>query len=606
MTLHTAGPTVLAVIIVLASFSTLAVGCRIYARYRHVRNSGIDDYMIIIALFFTLAMTTGIGLQVRYGLGLRQSAIDPRNSESMLKCFWASIWLYHLGIGFTRLSIILLVMRIFPQAAFGWVRWALCYGLLALNTLTMAWATLSCVFMCDPISAFWTTDIAGTKCWARSVVWLINSTLGMFLDFSCAVLPLPWIKGLQLRRKQKILVMGIFVLAGLPCLLAVIRLHSLIIVADSLDPAYDNGTLATFSATEIHVGITHIMYRIIATITASLALNSHAHLFINSPAPINGTAVKPPLDPSGSDFPCHGISLPSTRRTKMAAGSQQLLSFELGANGTNTAVHGGGSCQMAITYETDTAKLKNPSSWKVIYSIEGGCPSDAQGNLDGVGAKPCGNGNEPNCVNQFKFNIPKGVKNAHAIMAWTIHRWKWLRDGIPDMFVGNLASVNQCPTKESINLKFPKPGKYATTKTEGSPYPLALPTGQGCAGGGGDGGGSSADPPAQTSSAAAAPPSQAPAPSQPAPSSQAPAPSAAPAPSQGAGICTDGTVPCPTPGQIICIGTTKFGTCDIDHCAVPQAVAPGTTCKAGKITKRRKRALESHKRKFKHGRLSEG
>lgn len=211
--------------------------------------------MIIVALFFTLAMTTGIGLQVRYGLGLRQSAIDPRNSESMLKCFWASIWLYHLGIGFTRLSIILLVMRIFPQAAFGWVRWALCYGLLALNTLTMAWATLSSIFMCDPISAFWTTDIAGTKCWARSVVWLINSTLGMFLDFSCAVLPLPWIKGLQLRRKQKILVMGIFVLAGLPCLLAVIRLHSLIIVADSLDPAYDNGTLATFSATEIHVGI---------------------------------------------------------------------------------------------------------------------------------------------------------------------------------------------------------------------------------------------------------------------------------------------------------------------------------------------------------------
>ncbi|KAK4500976.1 hypothetical protein PRZ48_006782 [Zasmidium cellare] len=200
-------------------------------------------------------MTTGIGLQVRYGLGQRQSALDPTNSENMLKCFWASIWLYHLGIGFTRLSIILQVMRIFPQAAFGWVRWALCYGLLALNALTMAWATLSSVFMCDPISAFWTTDIAGSKCWARSVVWLINSTLGICLDFACAVLPLPWIKGLQLRLKQKILVMGIFVLAGLPCLLAVIRLHSLIIVADSLDPAYDNGTLATFSATEIHVAI---------------------------------------------------------------------------------------------------------------------------------------------------------------------------------------------------------------------------------------------------------------------------------------------------------------------------------------------------------------
>lgn len=42
MTIHTSGPVVLAVIIVLASISTLAVSCRLSARYRHVRNSGIE------------------------------------------------------------------------------------------------------------------------------------------------------------------------------------------------------------------------------------------------------------------------------------------------------------------------------------------------------------------------------------------------------------------------------------------------------------------------------------------------------------------------------------------------------------------------------------
>ncbi|KAK4500975.1 hypothetical protein PRZ48_006781 [Zasmidium cellare] len=363
------------------------------------------------------------------------------------------------------------------------------------------------------------------------------------------------------------------------------------------------------------------MFCKIATITVSLVLSANAHMFISSPKPIAGTAVKPPLDPSGSDFPCHGVSLPSSGGTKMAAGSQQLLAFELGG-GANTAVHGGGSCQMAITYETDSAKLKDPSSWKVIYSIEGGCPTDAKGNLGS--AVKCSTGNEVECVNQFNFNIPKGVKNGHAIMAWTWfntigNREMYMNcinteftggngsemDSFPDMFVGNLASVNQCPTKESTNLKFPKPGKYVTTKTEGNPYPLALPTGQGCGGGdGGSGSGSGANPPAQTSSAAPAPSSKAPAPapSQPAPSSQVPAPSAAPAPSQGSGTCTDGTVPCPTPGKIICIDSTHFGTCDIDNCAVPQPVAPGTTCKAGKIAKRRKRALAAHKRKFKHGR----
>lgn len=360
------------------------------------------------------------------------------------------------------------------------------------------------------------------------------------------------------------------------------------------------------------------MFRQIATI-ASLALSSNAHMFITSPQPIAGTAVKPPLDASGSDFPCHGVTLPTTGGQKMAAGSQQLLAFDLG-EGANTAVHGGGSCQMSITYETDPTKLKDPNSWKVIYSIEGGCPTDAKGNL--ATAQKCATGNEPECVNQFNFNIPKGVKNGHAIMAWT-----WLNavgnremymncintqftggDGsemasFPDMFVANLVSVDQCPTTEDTNVKFPSPGKYVTTRTEGNPYPLAVPTGQGCASAaGGDAGSSSGA--AKSSPAAAAPTSQTPAPSSAALSSQAAAPSAAPAPSQApasSGSCTDGTVACPRPGEIICIDSTYFGICDLDSCAVPQAVAPGTTCNGGKITKRRKRNLEEHKRKFKHG-----
>ena len=105
---------------------------------------------------------------------------------------------------------------------------------------------------------------------------------------------------------------------------------------------------------------------------AGLSLIANAHLFINSPVPIPGTNIKDPLDPSGSNFPCHGVSLPGSGGTKMAAGSSQLLSFDSGLEGENWAVHGGGSCQLSITYETDPAKVKDPKNWYVIYSIEQG------------------------------------------------------------------------------------------------------------------------------------------------------------------------------------------------------------------------------------------
>ncbi|KXT11139.1 hypothetical protein AC579_4938 [Pseudocercospora musae] len=351
---------------------------------------------------------------------------------------------------------------------------------------------------------------------------------------------------------------------------------------------------------------------------ALLSTPSFAHMFISSPSPIGGSAPKDPLDPSGSNFPCHGISLPASGGQKMPAGSKQTLAFNLGG-GANTAVHGGGSCQMSITYETDAAKVKDPSNWKVIYSIEGGCPTDASGNLPT--AQKCTTGDEVSCVNQFPFTIPKGVKNGHAIMAWTWfnnvgNREMYMNcinvdfsggDGsemksFPTMFVANLASVNQCPTTENVNVKFPDAGKYVTTHTQAGTYPLAVPTGQGCSPGDADAGTMSAGGGGGGTAPAAAPTSKAapqPAPT-PAPTTQAPT-YTPPAGSDGG--CPEGQVSCPTPGDLVCVDATHFAICDVDQCALPQAVAPGTRCRNGEIMRRkRKRSqhLQDHQRKAGH------
>jgi hypothetical protein len=162
---------------------------------------------------------------------------------------------------------------------------------------------------------------------------------------------------------------------------------------------------------------------------AAFAITANAHMFISSPQPIPGSAPKDPLDASGSNFPCHGVSLPTSGGEQMPAGSSQLLAWNLGG-GYNTAVHGGGSCQMSITYETDPDKVKDPKNWYVIYSIEGGCPSNTAGNLDGSYIGPSGSytgavdctdpkTNGVDCVNQFNFTIPKGVRNGHGIIGWT-------------------------------------------------------------------------------------------------------------------------------------------------------------------------------------------
>ncbi|KAK5999814.1 hypothetical protein QM012_005220 [Aureobasidium pullulans] len=387
------------------------------------------------------------------------------------------------------------------------------------------------------------------------------------------------------------------------------------------------------------------------------ALAASAHLFISSPSPIPGSAIKDPLKDDGSNFPCHGIPLPGSGGQKMAVGSKQLLAFDLG-EGQNTAEHGGGSCQLSLTYETDPQKVRQPSAWKVIYSIEGGCPTNSIGNLNGYFLGPEGNysiaipcdssqSNNFDCVNSFDFTIPEGVKNGQATLAWTWYNTVGNREiymncaavditggsdnatmeDFPDMWTANMGAFSDYrSTSEQVNVKFPDPGKYVTTKTaftstytsKGAVYtistakafPLAIPsvysngnsvwtsalgssgavpTSYAAGPGSYTAGSAASSPVTAPTSYAAAPSPYAAVPTLATSAGAAPMPSGtgyAGASNSTSGSCSGGKVSCPTPGQVICVDENTFGLCDIDYCAVPQAVAAGTTCSNNVVSKR--------------------
>ncbi|KAF2864387.1 lytic polysaccharide monooxygenase [Piedraia hortae CBS 480.64] len=364
----------------------------------------------------------------------------------------------------------------------------------------------------------------------------------------------------------------------------------------------------------------------------TLILQASAHLFISSPSPIPGTGINSPLNPSGSNFPCHGISLPTSGGQIMSAGSTHLLSFNLG-NGANTAVHGGGSCQLSLTYETSPSKQKDPCNWFVIHSIEGGCPSNTHGNLDGTYTGPQGRytgaiscqdpkANGIDCVNEYNFTIPRGVKAGHAILSWTWFNTVGNRemyqncvnvefregdgmemDELPTMFVGNLAGVDACSAEEGVDFMFPFPGRYVARKenVEKAAYPLARPKCPMCAMDGAPRGGGVSNASATTSTLASTQTtlrasfrpttfSLAPPFANSSRSAQGPSvfstltttQSTASAASISSGTCQTGSVPCSSAGTV-CIGDDSFGICN-NGCAVKQQLSQGTMCQDNHIT----------------------
>ncbi|KAI0829501.1 lytic polysaccharide monooxygenase [Hypoxylon sp. FL0890] len=206
----------------------------------------------------------------------------------------------------------------------------------------------------------------------------------------------------------------------------------------------------------------------VTAIAATFVAVSDGHMIMANPKPFGG----PDLDNSpltSSNYPCKLKGDPATfynangLDNTMAVGESQTISFK------GSAVHGGGSCQLAITQDLQPGVS---TSWQVIESIEGGCPSKS-----GQGA------------DTYDWEIPDGVAPGKYVFAWT-----WIsklagqpeyymncapitvtggkskrsdnetleilpRDSqFPELFVANLADINSCKTEPGTDPEYPDPG----------------------------------------------------------------------------------------------------------------------------------------------------
>ena len=125
------------------------------------------------------------------------------------------------------------------------------------------------------------------------------------------------------------------------------------------------------------------------------------HMIMKTPKPF-GNPNNSPL--SGvAEFPCKQPDFTVVNNNVMAIGDTQKLTF------TGSAVHGGGSCQIALT--SDLAPTQN-TKWMVIKSIEGGCPArNVAGNLPD---DPSGSG-----AGEYDFTIPEGIAPGQYVLSWS-------------------------------------------------------------------------------------------------------------------------------------------------------------------------------------------
>ncbi|KAK0662826.1 Acetylcholinesterase [Lasiodiplodia hormozganensis] len=162
--------------------------------------------------------------------------------------FWASSWMYYLGLGLSKLSVTVQFFRIFvtPKTL-----------LVTKCTIAfvMSWTIISvCVaaFECIPTARYWDKRIPG-KCINGSDTFLANASMNILTDFIIIGIPVPSLFKLQVSIAKKIGLMFAFSLGLVVCAISIARIPMVILAFRSGKPG--NQSLMMWSTIELHVAI---------------------------------------------------------------------------------------------------------------------------------------------------------------------------------------------------------------------------------------------------------------------------------------------------------------------------------------------------------------
>ncbi|KAL4940971.1 hypothetical protein BDV06DRAFT_11933 [Aspergillus oleicola] len=200
---------------------------------------------------------SAIGLfSISRGLGKDIWLIPFQEITTLILLFFVGETLYVISIAFTKICMLLLLLRLFPDDSFRLVT-------KLVLALTMVWCLaflFALLFTCRPLSYFWRMwegEGGGGACFDQvALVWAHGIT-NMVLDVVILVLPMPTLIKLNLSWGRKIGICSMFAVGILVTAVSIIRLiavHNFNIIDNPTRKSIVN--LATWSLIEVPLSIT--------------------------------------------------------------------------------------------------------------------------------------------------------------------------------------------------------------------------------------------------------------------------------------------------------------------------------------------------------------
>ncbi|KXG50714.1 uncharacterized protein PGRI_044810 [Penicillium griseofulvum] len=243
------GPVVEGVCVAFAILTFIVLALRLFSRICVLGQMGLDDYLIIGACILSWSFIAVTIVAVKYGLGKHIVDVDPTKLVDYAFVVWLSSMFYLATLGFIKTSVLWFYTRLGDRylTRLSWIM----MGVIVAQATSFV---LVAAFQCRPISMAWTGTGPG-KCVTINLFYLCNAALNIVTDILTYTLPIKVIFGLQMPRKQKLILAFILCLGLFACVSSIIRITYIPTMLTSKDSTYAISGAMYWSVIETNVGI---------------------------------------------------------------------------------------------------------------------------------------------------------------------------------------------------------------------------------------------------------------------------------------------------------------------------------------------------------------
>lgn len=249
-------PLIVAVSAVCMALISSVVCLRLLVRRFYTGRFFLDDYLVILASIFTIVVCSVVIAATKYGLGKHVWNLNFSNIIAELKVciqlmFVANIF-YSAAIAFTKMSIIASYMNIFnPRGLLKIVLQVTGFITIGLGVASIP----ATIFECIPVDGAWSITDSHAKCYTFVHFLYASTAINVATDLVLCVVPIPLFWRLQLPRRQKVMISGLFFLGGFACIASIIRLAYLHLLENPIDVTYDLVSSVMWTIAECTIGI---------------------------------------------------------------------------------------------------------------------------------------------------------------------------------------------------------------------------------------------------------------------------------------------------------------------------------------------------------------